>query len=125
MYVAGRHHRLVKAFSQFHDPAVQILQILFILNPCNLIACDHKPVIPKRLDLQIVIEIHDLRDPLLRLLIQDRLVQLPRLAGASDDQPLPVLRQLTLGNPWTAGIIFQVGFGDQRIEIHPSHLIFR
>ena len=70
MHVASPHHRLVETFPQLHDFPVDLLQIFFTLNLCDTLAFNHKPVVAKRLYFQIVVEIHNPRNPLLRLLIQ-------------------------------------------------------
>ena len=61
------------------------------------------------LDLVIVIKIRKPRDLLRGPLLQDRLIEFPRLAGAADQKPFPVLVQKALRDPGPSGIIGHVG----------------
>ncbi len=81
-------------------------------------------VVPQGLDLIIIIKIRQLRDGLLGFLIQDRLKQFSGLAGASDDQPFPVLVQQAFRNPGPTGKIFQVGGRDQLVQVITADVIF-
>ena len=58
MHIAGSADRFLELLSQLDDPAVQIPQILFILDRAVLVP-DHKRIIANGLDLQVIIEIHD------------------------------------------------------------------
>ncbi len=124
MHVTGSRHRLVELFPQPHDLPVDLHDIfhgIYILHPLGL---DHELVVAKRLDLQIIIEIHKSGDLRIRLPLQKRTIKLPRLAGAAHDQPFPVLIQKALRNPRPSGKISQMGQGDQPIQVHPSHIVF-
>ena len=57
------------------------------------------------------------------LVIHHRLEQLTRLAGGADDQALPMGHQLAFGDGGHPLEIFQVGSGDQLIEIFQAHLV--
>ena len=63
MYVAGSHYRLAKLLAKLYDPAVQIPDVLHRINVADPVAFDHKPVIPYRLALQVIIEAADLCAP--------------------------------------------------------------
>ena len=98
MHIAGRTHRLVKLLAEGNDLPVDIHQVIHRLHRALLIP-QHKHVVSKGLDLQIIVELHELRKLCIRYTPQDRLIKLSRLAGRSDDQPLPVLVQHTFRDP--------------------------
>ena len=80
MHIAGRTHRLVKLLAEGNDLPVDIHQVIHRLHRALLIP-QHKHVVSERLDLQIVIKLHELRKLRIRHAPQDRLIKLPRLAG--------------------------------------------
>ena len=81
----------MELFSQPNDLPVHVLDILHGIDRTDLIAIDHKCIISQRLNLQIIIEIHDLRNGLIGFSIQECLIKLPGLAGTAHDQSFPVL----------------------------------
>ena len=115
MHIAGAYHRLVESVSQIHDLLVDLLKIFFALYILNTVAGNHEPVVSQWLYLQIIVEIDDPRDPFFRLLIQDSLIQFPRLAGAAYHQAFPVFGQLAFGDSGPPGIVIQMGLGYQGI----------
>ena len=80
MHIAGRAHRLVKLLAEGNDLPVDVHQVIHCFHRALLIP-QHKHVVSKRLDLQIIVELHDLRKLRIRHAPQDRLIKLPRLAG--------------------------------------------
>ena len=98
MHIAGRTHRLVKLLTEGNDLPVDVHQVIHRLHRALLIP-QHKHVVSKGLDLQIIVEFHELRKLCIRYTAQDCLIKLSRLAGRSDDQPLPVLVQHTFRDP--------------------------
>ena len=80
MHIAGRTHRLVKLLAEGNDLPIDIHQVIHRLHRALLIP-QHKHVVSKRLDLQIIVELHDLRKLHIRDTAQDRLIKLTRLAG--------------------------------------------
>ena len=125
MHITGGHHRLVELLSQRNNPPVDIPDILLGLDIPELLRLDHERVVPHRLNLQIIIEIHQSGDLDIRLPVQERPVQLPRLAGAAQDQPFPVLFHEALGYPWHLLKIGQMGLADQPIQVDAAQVIFR
>ena len=91
MHVAGSHNRLVELFAKMHNLPVQIHDIFYRINGSHLVTFYHKSIISKRLDFQIIIEIHDFCDGLIRLSIQKCPVKLSGFTGASHDQSFTVL----------------------------------
>ena len=91
MHVTGSHDRFVELFAKMHDLPVQIHDIFHGIDGSHLVTFYHKSIISKRLDFQIIIEIHDLCDGLIRLSIQKCPVKLSGFAGASHDQSFPML----------------------------------
>ena len=73
MHIAGRTHRLVKLLAEGNDLPVDIHQVIHCLHRALLIP-QHKHVVSQRLDLQIIVELHDLRKLCIRYTPQDRLV---------------------------------------------------
>ena len=123
MHVAGGDHRLLKLFSQFYDFLVQLDQIFVGIDSVVFFISDHKRVVSQRLNLQIIIEIHQPGDLLLRSVAQQCLIKLSRLAGAADQQSVPVLQKNALRHPWPSSVIFQMGLAHQLVEIDPSRLV--
>ena len=123
MHVAGGDHRLLKLFSQFYDFFVQLDQIFVGIDSVVLLVSEHKRVVSQRLNLQIIIEIHQPGDLLLRSVAQQCLIKLSRLAGAADQQSVPVLQKNALRHPWPSSVIFQMGLAHQLVEIDPARLV--
>ena len=65
MHVAGGNHRLIELLTQAYDLTVDLLKILLGLYFADLLAVDHKGIVSKRLDFQIIIVIYNPCDPLL------------------------------------------------------------
>ena len=106
MYITGSHYRLVELFSQLHDPAVDILDILYGIDRPDFLRSDHELIVATGLDLQIIIEFYQPGDLRIRLPVQKGTIQLSRLTGASQDQTLSVFQDQALGNP---GMLVKIG----------------
>jgi len=106
MYITGSHYGLVELFSQLHDPAVDILDILYGIDRPDFLRSDHELIVATGLDLQVIIEFYQPGDLRIRLPIKQCPVQFSRLTGASQDQTFPVLHHQTLGNP---GMLVKIG----------------
>ena len=118
--IAGCHHRLSKFLTKANHRPVELAQfLLFLDGPL----CQHKAVVGKRLDLQIIIKRCDALEFIVALAVNDRLEQLSCLTGRADDETLPVLNQLRLGNSGNALKILQIGVRDQMVEVSQTHLI--
>ncbi len=63
--ISGRNHRRSKLFSEGDHLPVQVQQILFRIEVLIPLICEQEPVVVARLNFQIIIESHDLRNPLL------------------------------------------------------------
>ena len=70
--------------------SVQLHQVLVRIDHIRLFICDHKTVISQRLDFQIIIEVNQTGNLLVRRVAQEGLEELSCLTGAADDQSLPV-----------------------------------
>ena len=73
MHIAGSADRLIKLFTEGHDLPVDVHQVIHRPHRALLIS-QHKHVVSERLDLQIVIKLHELRKLRIRHTAQDRLV---------------------------------------------------
>ena len=120
--VPGGAHRLAQLLAQPDDGAVELPQLLLV---SGLAVPEHEGVVAQGLDLQKVIKGGDALQLRPVPAVCHRLEQLSGLAGGAHDQPLPVLYQLVLGDQGEAFQIFQVGHGDQLVEVFQSHLVFR
>ena len=100
--VAGGHHGLAILLAQGHHLAVEVPQLLIVL---ELALGDHEAVIDDGLDLQVVVELDDLGDIRVGAVVDDGPHQLSRLAGRADDEALAVLFQLGLGDTGVAAIV--------------------
>ena len=120
MHIAGGHHRLLQFLAQPADLPVHLHQLLV---GGNLSLGDQKPVVAKRLDFEIVIIGGDLPDRVRRKVLQNRPVQLPRLAGGANNQSLPVGIQGRFGNSRNPVEIIQIAHGYQFIKILQPHQI--
>ena len=106
MYITGSHYGLVELFSQLHDPAVDILDILYGIDRPDFLRSDHELIVATGLNLQVIIEFYQPGDLRIRLPIKQCPVQLPRFAGTSQDQTLSVFQDQALGNP---GMLVKIG----------------
>ena len=120
MDVTGGADRLVQFLSQPDDGAVELPQIL--LAPGVAVA-EHESVVAQGLNFQIVVKRGDALQLVPILVVHHCLEQLTRLAGRADDQALPMDHQLAFGDGGHPLEIFQVGSGDQLIEIFQAHLV--
>ena len=77
------------------------------------------------MDLIIVVEISQPCDLLGGALLKHRLIQLSRLAGASDKESFPVFIKQALWNPRPPRVIGQMGFRDKLVQVVPADVIFR
>ena len=123
MDITGCHHRLVELFSKCYDSAVKVHDILFTVYCRNLGRINHKMIIAKRLDLQIVIKVHDPGNLLLCLAIQKRPVQLAGLTGTAKDKTLPVFQKKALWHPGMSVKILKMGSRNQPVQIFPPDII--
>ena len=78
---------------------------------------EHEGVIADGLDLQIVVEGRDALDLLVGPVGGHGPEQLARLAGAADNQPLPVLLDIETGHVGVAVEIADVAVGDQVVQV--------
>ena len=106
MYITGSHYGLVELFSQLHDPAVDILDILYRIDRPDFLRSDHELIVATGLNLQVIIEFYQPGDLRIRLPIKQCPVQLSRFAGTSQDQTLSVFQDQALGNP---GMLVKIG----------------
>ena len=106
MYITGSHYGLVELFSQLHDPAVDILDILYGIDRPDFLRSDHEFIVAAGLDLQVIIEFYQSGDLRIRLPVKQCPVQLSRLTGASQDQTFSVFQDQALGNP---GMLVKIG----------------
>ena len=73
MHIAGSHHKLVKFFPKFADPAVDILQFFHRIHRL-FVTAQHELIVSKRLYLQIIIELYKSYDLFLRSSAHNRTV---------------------------------------------------
>ncbi len=125
MHVTGGDNRLVKLLSKPHNLPVNLHDILHGVDIRHPLRLDHKAVVAKRLYFQIVIKIDKSCDLRVGLFLQKRTVKLPRLAGAPQNQPLPVLRKQALGNPRPPRKVGQMGLRHKPVKIHAPHIVLR
>ena len=123
MHVAGGDHGFPELFPELHHPLVQRDQIFLGVDIPQSLRFDHKPVVADRLDLQIVIKLHNAGDLFVALSVEHGTKQLPRLAGAAQDQTFPVLLDQTLWDQWSLVKIFQMGLGYQLVEVDAPRLV--
>ena len=122
MHIAGSHHGLTQFLSQTDDGAVKLPQFLFLFHNALF---QHKGIVADGLDLQKIIERGDSFQFVLALAIHHRLEQLTRFTGRTNNQTLPQTENFRFGHTGLTLKIFQVGKGDQLIEIPQAQLIFR
>ena len=125
MHVTGGGHRLVKLLSQPHNLPVDLLNIIHGRDIRRPLRLNHKVVVPQRLYFQIIIEIHKPRNLCIGFFLQKRPVKLPRLTGAPQNQPLPVLRKQALRNPRSSRKVGQMGLRHETVKVHAPHIVLR
>ena len=114
MDVTGGADGFPQFLAEADDDAVEFPQVL--LASCLAVA-EHEGVVAQGLDFQIIVEGRDALQLVPVLVIHHSLEQLAGLAGGADDQALPMGHQLAFGDGGHPLEIFQVGSGDQLIEI--------
>ena len=122
MHVAGGADGLAQLLAQADDGAVEILQLLHRL---HVAVAQHEHVVAHRLYLQIVVKAGDALQLRPLPVIRHRPEQLARLAGRADDKPLPVSRQLRLGDGGHPVEVLQVGGGDELVQVLQAQLVLR
>ena len=121
MYVTGCHTGLAQLVCQRQDGAVVIPQLLLIL--CRTIG-NEEFVVANRLDFQIIIKIRNTQQFFPGGPAQHGGKQLARFTGGTENQAFPVANQLAPGHNRFFIKIFQVGIGNQLVEIFQANLIF-
>ena len=89
MHIAGSADQLAKLCAQIYDPFVDLDQIVPRLY-CAFFVPEHKRIISKRLDFQIIIKIYQPGNLCIRRSSQKSLVQLSCLTGRADNKPFSV-----------------------------------
>lgn len=120
MDVSGGHHRLAQFLAQLDNGSVIIPEILIILRNAF---CNHKAVVADGLDFQKIIETGDTQELVPTAVCHHCLKQFARLTGRADDNSLPPLCKLALGNTRYALIVAEVGIGDQPVEVAQSCIV--
>ena len=114
MDVTGGADGFSQLLAEADDDAVEFPQVL--LASCLAVA-EHEGVVAQGLNFQIVIKRGDALQFVPILVVHHSLEQLAGFAGGADDQALPMGHQLAFGDGGHPLEIFQVGSGDQLIEI--------
>ena len=110
MHIACGDDGFPGLLSQAHDGAVEVQQVLLCLDlrifGLHFGRFEQEAVVVARLDLQIIIEIHNTGQDLVRTVLKNSLHQFTHDTGASHEDPLPIFHQQALGN---AGLFEKVG----------------
>ena len=114
------NHGLMENLPQANYRAVKFPQLLLRFDDALF---QHKPIICQGLDLQKIIEGSKPPEFILAFAIQDCLEQLPSLTGGADNQALPFIQQLGLGNAGYPLEVFQIRVGNQMVEVSQADLI--
>ena len=125
MYVTGGNNRFLKLISKFYDFLIKFNQILIGFHTIIFFICDHKCIISKWLNFQIIIKIDQSGNFRFRCISKKCLIQFASFTGTSDQKSLSVFQKKALRYTWTTSVIFQMWLADQFIEIHTSGLISR
>ena len=123
MHVTGSNDRLFELISKFHDFFVQFNQIFIRFHTVILLIRDHKCIVSKRLNFQIIIEIDQSGNLRLRCISKQCLIQFSGLTRTSDQKSIPEFQKKTLRHSRTTSVIFQMRLADQFIKIHTAGLI--
>ena len=119
MHVARGYHRNAQLLAQPDNGAVQVAQALVVR---HLPLPHQKGVVADGLNFQIIVEPGDLLQLVPRLTRQHRPEQLACLAGAAEDQPLPVLLNHHPRHMRTAAEIIQMPDGYQPVQVFHAFL---
>ncbi len=120
--VTGGNHHFAQLLAQADDFAVEVPKVLVGFG-FVLFVVQHETVVGQGLDFQEVIERSDTLQLIVTLVIQNCLEQLARFTGRADDETLPQLHQLRLGDSGNPAEVLQIGIGDQMIEVAQALLI--
>ena len=90
MNVARCHNRFTEFLAELNNFPVQILQVFLRSHVRDTVTLNHKPVVPDRLYLIVVVEIRQSGDLLGGALLQNCLVKFSRLTGAANEKTFSV-----------------------------------
>ena len=121
MHVSRRNNGYFEAVSKGDDLAVDVEDPLL----GGLVFTHEKRVVAARLNLQKVIGLREILHPLLAGFVQNRLIQLARLAGRAKDQPLAIERKQAERNGRVIVKVIQVRVADDAVEVLHARLRFR
>ena len=122
MHVARGHYRDIQFFAKFDNFPVQVPQ--FFLGG-SLSVPQHEGVIADGLNLQVVVEGRNLLDPFMVFPVHHSPEQFTCLAGAAQDQALPVLLDHVPGHMRHTLEIVQVADGYQPVQVHQAGPVLR
>ena len=120
MNVAGRNHRNVEIITQFYDGFIELDE--FVHGFDHSIA-QHELVISQRLHFQIVVEFRNIAQFPPALSCHNGTEQLACLTGRAENQALAMFDQLGFWNQWATFEIFQVGHGNQLVQVFQTHVV--
>ena len=120
MDISRGNNHLPQGLAQANHGTVVFPQLLHILGDS---LGEHKHIVCQGLNFQIVIERGNAQELVLALAVQNGLEQLARLTGRADDQALPQLQQLGFRDAGHPLEIFQIGIGNQVIQVAKANLI--
>ena len=118
--IAGGNHRFAQLLSQPHNGPVKVSQILIVFHRA---LGDHKPVVTNGLNLQKVIKARNPQQFVPTAVVHHSPEQLAGFTGGAHKDTLPPFDQLTLGDTGHTLIVFQMGIGDQPVEIPEARII--
>ena len=123
MNVTGCNDRLVELLAELDDPPVDLLYVLDGINAPDLLRGDHELIVPAGLYLKVIIEIYQSGNLHIALSVQKRTVKLSRLAGAAEDQPLPILHHKALRYPRMTVEIGQMRLRNQAVQVDSPEIV--
>lgn len=105
MYITGSHYGLVELFSQLHDPAVDILDILYGIDRPDFLRSDHELIVATGLNLQVIIEFYQPGDLRIRLPIKQCRYSSPLRRHFPGSDPLCI----SGSGSWESGMLVKIG----------------
>ena len=119
VHVAGGHNRLAQLFANAHNGAVVLPQALLV----RVAVAHHKHVVANGLNFQIIVVLRNFAQAFKALSGGHGPKELSRLAGAANEQALPVLVQQAFGNAGIAVVVVQVPLGDEPVEVLEARVV--
>ena len=122
MNVTGRNARLAEIIGETHDFPVDFPKLVERCDSAHMLP-HHVLIVPDRLDLKIIVKVHDFGDLRRRLFVQYSMIKFAGRACRTDHEPVPVFHEQGSGDPRPLLKISEMRLGNERVQVASSGLV--